>query len=65
MTEEEERQAADAAHIAAAEANKNAEYVDLWKESREKARLEKPKTTKRRVLRGVNYGNGSISRENR
>lgn len=48
---------ADAAHMKAAEANRNAEYVDLWKLSKDK---HKQATIKKHGLKRKTT-NGSIS----
>ncbi len=58
MTEEEKKiEEANAAHEKAAEANRNAEYVDLWKLTKDK---QKQATTKKRGLKRKTT-NGSIS----
>lgn len=58
MTEEEKKQQeADAVHNAAAEANRNAEYVDLWRETL--PQRQSLKATKKHVLKGT--ANGSIT----
>lgn len=59
MTEEEKKQnEADAAHNVAAEANRNAEYVDLWRKTL--PQRQSLKSTSKRRLKGTTNANGYI-----